>query len=158
MRRYVIAAAALAMLALAGSASAKGPASATINGPGLGRSLAVLGQGEGGVTTPLGALVDLGGFFSQMYGQTPNPTFRARPRTVLGPRYRIIYVVPGPNSIQSRVVQDVYPYAKPVPFTYMKAGQAFWGTRKTLGGWFRGSRDLKRTLVGAGLPATAPAG
>jgi hypothetical protein len=158
MRRYVIAAAAVAMLTLAGGASAKGPASATINGPGLGRSLAVLGEGEGGLTTPLGALVDLGGFFPQMYGQTPNPTFRARPHAVLGPRYRIVYVVPGPNSIQSRVAQDVYPYAKPVPFTYMKPGQSFWGSRKTLGGWFRATRQLKRTLIGAGLPAAAPTG
>ena len=158
MRRYLIAAAVFAALALPSSAAAKGPASASISGPGLGRSLAVSGQGEGGLSTPLGALVDLGGFFPQMYGQSPNPTFRARPHTVLGPRYRIVYVVPGPNSIQSRVVQDLYPYAKPVPFTYMKPGQSFWGTRTTLGGWFRGSRDLKRTLVRAGLPATAPTG
>ena len=78
--------------------------------------------------TPLGALVDLGGFFPQMYGQTPDPTLRAQPKGTLGPRYKVVYVVPGPNGIQSRVVQYVYPYAKPVPLTYMKPASVL-GTR-----------------------------
>jgi hypothetical protein len=89
-----------------------------------------------------------------MYGQTPSATLTAQPQgSVLGPRYRIVYVVPGPNAIRSRVVQFFYPYAKPVPLTYMKPGQTYWGTRKTLGGWFRSSTALTRTLVRAGLPA-----
>lgn len=72
---------------------------------------------------------------------------------MLGPRYRIVYTVPGPNAVRSRIVQLFYPYAKPVPLTYMKAGQSYWGTRKTLGGWFRSSTALTRALVSAGLPA-----
>ena len=90
---------------------------------------------------------------AQMYGQTPSATLKAQPRgSILGPRYRIVYTVPGPNAIRSRVIQLLYPYAKPVPLTYMKPGQTYWGTRKTLGGWFRSSTALTRALVQAGLP------
>jgi hypothetical protein len=153
MKRYLVVAAALAAaLVLPAVASAKGPASATITGPGLDRQLAIRGQGEGGSGTPLGSLVDLGGFFAQMYGQTPDPTLVTRPAGTLGPRYKVVYVVPGPNAIQSRVVQFAYPFAKPAPLTYMKPGQAFWGTKQTHGGWFTAPADLKNVLVRAGVP------
>jgi hypothetical protein len=154
MRRY-LAAAALVALVLPALAVAKGPASASISGPGLDRSLAVRGDGET-PGNPLGTLAMAGGFFAQMFGQTPDPTLKLRPAGKLGPRYTVVYVVPGPNNIQSRVVQYVYPYAKPVPVTYLKPGQAFWGTKKAHGGWFRAAPALKRTLVRMGLPATAP--
>jgi hypothetical protein len=157
MRRNLVAAAVLtAALALPSAAAAKGPSSASISGPRLDRSLAIEGQGEMGPGTPLGALVDLGGYFSQMFGQTPDPTLKAQPKGSLGPRYKVVYVVPGPNGIQSRVVQLVYPYAKPVPLTYMRPGQPFWSTDRAHGGWFRASTGLKRVLVRAGLPAVAP--
>ncbi len=91
---------------------------------------------------------------AQMYGQTPTATLKTQPKgAVLGPRYRIVYTVPGPNATRSRVVQLFYPYAKPVPLTYMKPGQSYWGARKTLGGCFRSSTALTRALVQAGLPA-----
>jgi hypothetical protein len=153
MRRYFAAAAVFtAALALPGLAVAKGPESASISGPGLERSLAITGQGEMGNGTPLGALVDFGGYFSQMFGQAPDPTLRAKPKGTLGLRYKVLYVVPGPNGMQSRVVQFVYPYAKPVPLTYMKPGQRFWSTDRAHGGWYRASASLKRVLVRAGLP------
>jgi hypothetical protein len=156
MRRHLVVAAAFAVaLALPALALAKGPSSARLFGPGI-DSLAVAGQGEMGPGTPLGALVDSGGFFAQMYGQSPDPTSKARPKAALGPRYRVVYIVPGPNGIRSRVLQDVYPYARPVPYTFMKAGQSFWGYRKAHGGWFRASAALKQALVDAGLPADAP--
>ena len=157
MRRYLVAAAVLAAaLALPGLASAKGPSSASISGPGLDRSLAIRGQGEMGRGTPLGSLVDYGGYFSQMFGQTPDPTLETRPAGALGPRYKVVYVVPGPNKIQSHVVQFVYPYAKPGPLSYMQPGQRFWNVERAHGGWFRASAGLKSVLVRAGLPRTAP--
>ena len=85
------------------------------------------------------------------HGRTP--TRLLADHGVLGPRFTIGYVVPGPNSVASRVVQFFYPYAKPVPLTYMKPGQSYWGARKTLGGCFRSSTALTRALVQAGLPA-----
>ena len=157
MRRYLVGAAIFTVaLVLPSLAAAKGPESASLAGPGIARSLAVHGQGEMGPGTPLGSLVDLGGFFAQMYGQTPDPTLRTQPKGTLGQRYTIVYVVPGPNGIKSRVVQSVYPYARPVPLTYMKAAQTFWGSQRAHGGWFVASADLKTTLVRAGLPAKPP--
>ena len=153
MRRQLVAGVVLAAaLFLPSVAGAKGPESASLTGPGLeNRSLAVIGQGEMGPGTPLGTLVDSGGFFAQMYGQVPDPTSSVRPRGTLGAQYRVTYVVPGPNGIKSRVVQDIYPFAKPVPLTYMKPGQRFWGTKTAHGGWFRSSVALRRALVQAGL-------
>jgi hypothetical protein len=154
MRRYLVLAI-VAALALPAAATAKGPASASISGPGI-RTLAVTGNGET-PGNPLGTLANSGGFFAQMFGQTPDPTLRLRPKGALGPRYTVVYVVPGPNNITSRVTQLVYPYAKPVALTYMRPGQVFWGDQTTHGGWFRATAGLKRMLVNAGLPARMPA-
>ena len=152
MRRQLVAAAVLAAaLVVPTVAAAKGPESASVTGPGLDRSIAVVGQGEMGPGTPLGTLVDAGGFFAQMYGQAPDPTLRVRPAGSLGPHYRVTYIVPGPNGIRSVVVQHVYPFAKPVPLTYMRPGQLFWGDQRAHGGWFRSSVELRRMLVRAGL-------
>ena len=155
MRRYVIAAA-LVALALPALAAAKGPVSASISGPALERTLAIRGDGEG-PGTALGTLADASGYFAQMFGQSPDPTLATRPSGRLGLRYRVVYVVPGPNNVRSRVVQYIYPYAKPVALTYMKPGQAFWDSERTHGGWYRASAGLKKVLIRAGLPAKAPA-
>jgi hypothetical protein len=154
MRRYVIAVALVGALVLPVLAAAKGPVSASISGPGLDRSLAIRGDGEG-PGTALGTLASASGFFAQMFGQSPDPTLASRPAGTLGPRYRAVYVVPGPNDVQSRVVQYIYPYAKPVALTYLKPGQVFWDGRKAHGGWYRASAALKRVLLRAGLPARA---
>jgi len=151
MRRYLVAALIVALVVPA-LAAAKGPSGASVSGPGLERTLTITGDGEG-LGTRLGGLAMKSGFFAQMFGQTPDPTFRIRPAGTLGPRYTVIYVVPGPNDIQSRVVQRVYPFAKPVALTYMKTGQPFWQTDRTHGGWFRASLALKRILLRAGVPA-----
>ena len=151
MRIYLVAAV-LVALALPVVAAAKGPVGASISGPGLERALSVRGDGEG-PGTALGTLAMASGFFPQMFGQTPDPTLRSRPATSLGPRYRVVYAVPGPNGAESRVVQLVYPYAKPGALSYMRPGQAFWDGETTHGGWFRAAASLKRMLVRAGLPA-----
>ena len=157
MRRYLLPVALVASLALPASAAAKGPASASISGPGLDGRLLIKGDGEG-PGTPLGTLASASGYFAQMFGQSPDPTASLRPSVSLGPRYVAVYVVPGPKKIGSRVTQVIYPYAKPHPVTYMKRGQMFWGSRRTHGGWYTGSAALKRVLVQAGLPAQAPSG
>jgi hypothetical protein len=149
-RQLAIAAVLATALALPAVASAKGPSSASITGPNLDRVLTIRGGGEGGPGTPLGRLVDLGGFFAQMYGQTPDPTLAARPAGTLGPRYKVVYVVPGPNGIESRVVQLAYPFAKPAPLTYMKPGQVYWGVRHAHGGWYS-APGLRSVFVVAGV-------
>jgi hypothetical protein len=145
----------LAALAAAAPVAAKGPSTASLTGPGLGHALSVKGEGESGTGTPLGSLVQFGGFFPQVFGETPDPTLRTRPSADLGPRYRIVYRVPGPTV--STIVQDVYPYAKSRPVTHMLAGQRFWGGMRTHGGWFVSGPALKRTLVEVGLPESPPA-
>jgi hypothetical protein len=143
----------LASLALPSLAAAKGPASATMQGPGISGIRHLSGDSEGGPGTPLGALTMEGGFFPQVFGQVPDSTLTAPPSgTTLGPRYSITYEVPGPNG-GSILRQDLYPYAKPAPLTYMKPGQTFWDSQRTHGGWFTANTSLLRKL---GLPAQPP--
>lgn len=146
----------LAALAATAPASAKGPTAASVSGPGLDHALPVKGYGEGGPTTPLGSLVQLGGFFPQVFDQSPDPTTRAQPAADLGPRYRVVYRVPGPDET-STLVQDIYPYAKPSPVTHMRTGQPFWGGMRTHGGWYVSQAGLKAALVQVGLPKSPPA-
>ena len=150
--RIYLAAAVLVALALPALAAAKGPVGASISGPGLERALSIRGDGEG-PGTALGNLTMASGFFAQTFGQTPDPTLRTRPAGTLGARYRVAYTVPGPNGSDSRIVQLVYPYAKPVALSYMRAGQPFFDGDRTYGGWFRASKELRRMFVRAGLPA-----
>jgi hypothetical protein len=157
MRRFLLLATAGALAALVATApaAAKGPSTASLTGPGLDHAVPVKGEGESGPGTPLGSLVQLGGFFPQVFQQFPDPTTRTRPSGDLGPRSRIEYRVPGPNANGSKLVQDVYPYAK-TPVTYMSPGQRFWDVNRTHGGWFAAGPGLKATLVAAGLPASPP--
>jgi hypothetical protein len=150
MRRLIVLAA-LGTLAVTAPAAAKGPSTASITGPGLDHALPVRGDGEGGPATPLGSLVQLGGFFPQVFKEIPDPTTRTKPTADLGPRYQVTYRVPGPSA-NGTIVQDVYPYAKPNPVTYVRAGQRFWGVNYTYGGWFVSNAGLKTALVEAGLP------
>jgi len=100
----------------------------------------------------MGRLTQEGGFFPQVFGQSPSPLLRKLPAD-LGPRYVVTYTVPGPTL--STLQQDLYPYAAGVPVTYMTPNQRFWETQRTLGGWYRGTSRLKSLLVRAGLPAAA---
>jgi hypothetical protein len=158
MRRLLLLATLGALAALVASApvAAKGPSTASITGPGLGHALPVKGDGEGGPDTSLGSLVQLGGYFAQVFTQIPDGTVRARPSGALGPRYHVVYRVPGPNGGVSMLVQDLYPYAKPGPVTYMPAGQRVWVGQRTHGGWFVAGPGLKAALVTAGLPKSPP--
>jgi hypothetical protein len=157
MRRALPAVAALAaMLLLPGTAVAKGPSAASISGPGLDHAISIQGYGEGANASPLGVLVEQGGFFAQAFEQTPSSTSRRRPSTQLGPRYVVTYTVPGGSSGDSTLHQDLYPYAATGPASYMAPNQTFWETQKTPGGWFRGNVQLRQMLVKAGLPARAP--
>ena len=157
MRRLSIALAfaAVATLAVAMGAQAKGPSAAVISGPGLPAPLELSGNGESG-DGALGALTLEGGFFQTSFGQSPNPLLPKRPAD-LGPRYSVDYTVPGPNSASDHILQDLYPYAANGPVTYMTPGQRFFGAQHTIGGWYRGTSSLKQSLVAAGLPATPPA-
>jgi hypothetical protein len=151
--RVILLATAAAALALPSIAGAKGPSAATISGPSLTAPLVIQGNGEGDSSTDLGLLVAEAGFFPQAFGQSPDPLLRSRPRGELGPRYTVTYTVPGPST--GTLVQNLYPYAADGPASYMRPGQRFWD-QATHGGWYRGTAELRKMLVRAGLPATAP--
>ncbi len=161
MRRAILLAAIIgAALLFPATAAAKGPSQASISGPGLDHALTFAGYGEGGegdTSSPLGILVMEGGFFPQAFDQSPSPLLRAPPRGTLGPRYNVIYVVPGPSTNGDQLQQDLYPYATGGPASYMKPHQRFWDSQSTRGGWYRGTIQLKQMLVHEGLPANAPA-
>jgi hypothetical protein len=157
MRRSLIFAAALVVaIVLPAGAAAKGPSAATMTGPGLDHAITINGYGEGDSTSPLGILVTEAGFFPQAFEQSPSSTTRSRPSGYLGPRYLVVYTVPG-GSETATLRQDLYPYAKNGAASYMRPGQKFWGTQSTPGGWYRGTVALKQMLVKQGLPAKAPA-
>src|SRR6266581_5389580 len=155
-RILVTASIAVLGLAFAATAAAKGPSAAKIEGPGLASPLVLEGDGEG-PGSPLGDFTQQAGFFPAMFGQSPDPMLRVRPTTDLGPRYRVTYTVPGPDNTADTISQDLYPYSRRGPLTFMQAGQLFFGREHTQGGWYRADPTLKALLVEEGLPAHAPA-
>ena len=124
---------------------------AVVTGPGLddgGLSIALMGDDAD--------LTNASGFFQATFGQSPDPMLDSAPGGTLGPKYRIVYTVPGPSGSDDTIVQDVYPYAEPSPVTYTPPGQKFFGSERTRGGWFVGTVGLRNILVHAGLPAESP--
>jgi hypothetical protein len=158
MKQLLIATLAASLVAAfsASQALAKGPSEASIDGPGLSAPVVFSGTEASG---PLGELTQEAGFFPAAFGgQVPDPMLKRRPSGDLGPRYVVRYVVPGPYGEEDVLHQDLYPYAEPAPVSYMAPGQPVFGTRKTYGGWFVASPQLKHALVAAGLPPNPPGG
>lgn len=145
---------AIAALALPAAAAAKGPSGASIDGPGTGGGIDITGTMQPG--SQLGDLTTWSGFFPAVFRQTPDPMLDARPEGDLGPKYTVTYTVPGPNGETWTIEQDLYPYVKRGPITYMKPGQEIFETEGTRGGWYSAEIALKDLLVDAGLPATPP--
>jgi len=135
----------LVALALPATAAAKGPSKALIVGPGT----TVRVSGAEGSATPFWRLVEAAGWFEAAWGPFRLPQTPLQGE--LGPRYTITWTVPSSNKLR----QDVYPYAKPYPLTYMPSEQKIYGTAVE-GGWFAGGAKLKRALTRVGVPAHAP--
>jgi hypothetical protein len=154
MRKAVLLLVAVGAVALPASAVAKGASEASIQGPGLGKTLRMVGNGETS-GDKLGNLGQAAGFFPAVYGQSPDPMSDPRPAGKLGARYRIVWTLPGPRG-NSKISQDAYPFAEPQPVTYMKPGQVFWDGQHTRGGWYVGGSQLGESLVAVGVPRTAP--
>jgi hypothetical protein len=145
---------AMAALVLPATAAAKGPSAAEIEGPGIGGGIDITGTLEPG--SQLGDFTTWSGFFPAVFRQTPDPMQDARPEGDLGPKYTVTYTVPGPNGETWKIQQDLYPYVKRGPVTYMKPGQEIFETEGTRGGWYSAEIALWDLLVNAGLPATPP--
>jgi hypothetical protein len=137
----------LVALVLPATAAAKGPSKASIAGAGL---TTIRISGAEGSATPFWRLVEATGWFEAAWGPSRLP--QEPPQGELGPRYTITWTVPS----SSRLHQDLYPYAKPYPLTYMPRGQKIWDTT-VKGGWFAGGAKLEKVLHRVGLPAEPPA-
>jgi hypothetical protein len=160
MKRFVVAAMAVALVAVVFPAASlsKGASEAEITGPGLDEPISLAGEGQPGGER-LMQIAEAVGFFPAVFSQRPDPMLDTRPAGALGPKYRVTYVMPGPNNELDEIVQDLYPYAEPNPVSYTKPGQRFWTTEETTGGWYVASySSLKEQLVAAGLPSTPPTG
>jgi hypothetical protein len=156
MRKSVLLLVAVGAVALPAGAFAKGASEAAIQGPGLGKAVRISGNGETS-GDKLGNLGQAAGFFPAVYGQSPDPMSDQRPPGELGARYRIVWTVPGPSG-DSKIAQDAYPFAQPLPVTYMKPGQVFWDGQHTHGGWYVGDAQLRASLFAVGVPRSAPSG
>jgi hypothetical protein len=130
--------------------------SVTITGPGLDQQITLAGGGRLDAGTPIGDFAMQSGFFPELFDTSPDPTLAERPDGPLGPKFQATYLFPNPETGEiGRVVQDVYPYAKPYPVTYVPAGREIWKGERAHGGWYLAQVDLKAVLVKAGLPRTA---
>jgi hypothetical protein len=152
-----------AAMTLAAPALAKGPSQASITGPGLAHAIVVSGGGEPGQEGRLASLAEQTGLFTVMFGAGtgiggPAPArLRASPPTAsLGPRYRVVYTVPGvippPGQQFGRIRQDIYPRAAGGPVIYTPPGQHGFDGPLTVTGWLQGQPQLTRTLAQLGVP------
>lgn len=139
----------LVALALPAAALAKGPSEASLQGPGLEKTVKFTGS-ESDPYSSVMTLADAAGFFPAVFAQEPDPMLPGRPKGDLGPKYTIEYTVPGDGDT-FQIRQDAYPYAEPYGFTYLAPGQKVFDTT-TRGGWFEAPR-LRETL---NVPATVP--
>jgi hypothetical protein len=158
-----------AAMTLATPALAKGPSQARITGPGLARAVVVSGNGEPGEQGRLASLAEQTGLFTVMFGASaslggpaPSRLYTPPPQASLGPRYTLVYTVPGvtarPGRQFGRVRQDLYPRAPGGPLIYTPPGQQGFGGPLTITGWLRGGPQLTRMLAQAGVPSAAGAG
>jgi hypothetical protein len=162
----------IALAALAGPALAKGEhetvsGTAVITGPGLSGPVSTHGKLRGFPVNHHGhgafavILEDSGisllssdspvNWISQQGGGSyVTPPHRAS----LGPRYRIVINVRVGQSM-TIAAQDLYPYARGGPLLFTPLGQSSDGA-PFLSGWYRPSGRLFPTLLGLGLPSSAP--
>jgi hypothetical protein len=149
-----------ASVTLATPALAKGPSQVRITGPGLAHAIVVSGGGEPGQQGALASLAEETNLFTVMFGpggSVPAPRrLRTAPsRASLGPRFTVVYTVPGvepkPGQRFGQVRQDIYPYAAGGPVTYTPPGQRGFGQNLRVAGWLRGRAQLVQTLTQLGV-------
>src|SRR5215472_12089568 len=148
---------------LAMPALAKGPTQARITGPGLDRAIVISGGGEPTEHSKLATLAGQTGLFAVLFGAVPGmpaltPLRSAPPGASLGPKYTLIYTVPGlpsPSQMDGQYRQYLYPDAGGGPVIYTPPGQPSWAQYQ-LSAWVRGGPQLLSILGRLGVKAVAP--
>jgi len=149
-----------AVVALATPALAKGPSQAVITGPGLAHPVVISGDGEPGQLGRLAGLAALTGLYTAMFGPgvsepAPAPLHGVPSGATLGPRYTIVYTVPGvtpqPGQEFGRIREGLYPRAAGGPVIYIPPGQQGFGQPLLVTGWLRGTPQLVHILARLGV-------
>jgi hypothetical protein len=156
--RSVTAAAALASLTLlvADPAAAKGPRSASIDGPGLDAPIV---DAQGGMSN----LPTLTGLYGVLWSDPAVALLDEAPTGDLGPAWVVTWDMgdlhePGTASdAPALVLQTVYPYAEGGPLVQTEAGQPFY-EQETIGGWYEAPSGLGNLLERLGIPPAADDG
>ncbi|HEY5988254.1 MAG TPA: hypothetical protein VIV12_18040 [Streptosporangiaceae bacterium] len=148
-------------ITLAGPALAKGPTQARITGPGLDHAIVVSGAGEPGEMGSLAVLAGETNLFTVLFGPDAGlpPSARlhsAPPKDSLGPRYLVVYTIPGvepqPGEEFGQVRQVLYPAAAGGPVVYTPPGQRGFGQALQEAGWLQAPARLTHTLAKLGVP------
>jgi hypothetical protein len=145
------------LLTVALPAVAKGPVSASIEGPGLADPLvvqwSVASEELAGLLTHSRLSDVLGAATGAVPpGVTAVAPSRSPPTRRLGSQYVVIYDMGTPGEV---VREGLYPYAAGGPVVHVPAGQWF-GTWPLRGGWLRADVALLDVLTDVGLPAVDP--
>jgi hypothetical protein len=136
-------------IAASGSVSAKGIESARIDGPGLDQPIEV---GASRVSSVI-ALADGMAMWAVTPGY-PEPTalLERMPASRLGPSYTVTWRVLTGVDDTTELIQELYPYAEPVPLVYTAAGQQIFDGASA-GGWYRAPVGVRDALVELGVPS-----
>ena len=150
------------VIAVAPPALAKGPTLVRITGPGLAHPIVISGGGEPGQLDRLAVLATQTGLYTAMFGPNVVGPAPARLRTpppaaALGPRYIVVYTVPGvtplPGQQFGRIQEDLYPHTARGPVIYIPPGQHGFGQPLLVTGWLRATPRLVPTLARLGVPS-----
>jgi len=154
--RLLAAVAVTALVVVLGSAAAeaKGPSTATIEGPGIAAPIEVNRADSRMIGADLAMLVKDSKILSGLWCPRCDDRLRQPPTDRLGPRYTVTYTMALEGDLQAStdtVVQYVYPFAVPHPVVYIPAHQPFWNT-DTVGGWFVARPRLRTLLTVSACP------
>jgi hypothetical protein len=130
----------------------KGPSQGIITGPGLSEPIMLREPGAATIGPDLAKVLEQSRF--SLSGNVRD-RLGHRQDGDLGPRYTITYDMTLSDRLSGTIVQYVYPYAEPLPITYMPGRQTYWGTQETVGAWYAARAGLRQTLIDVGLPASA---
>jgi hypothetical protein len=149
----------LAVLVLASEATAKlAFDQITVSGPGLDVGVRLRPDDY----LDMSVLAEHSGFWTQFGCRRCSTRLTAAPTRVLGPRYVLTYSMPSSFGADTKILatdevtQYVYPYAEPLPVTFMPPRQRSPGGTSSIGGWYMADQTLTRQLETFGVRPPIP--
>lgn len=138
------------VLLIALPAIAKGPTSATVDGPGIDEPILVNGHYDG----PLGGLVDSIGYYETVYGSATGlgaEVVGDQPAGELGPEYVVGVTQIGPAG-DAYFPVSVYPLAEGGPLVHAEPGILIEEMQtESTGGWYRTPHDVVAVFESLGV-------